>query len=268
MKRISKYILIALLMLGLIVLAGCGGSKPSATTPTADKPAEKKVLKVGSEISYAPFEFKDEKANKDSGFDLELVTEVGKAAGYDEVKIENVAWDGLIPALNTGKIDVVISAMTITEERQKGALFSDKYFQATQYIAVKEGSPIKSAADLKGKKVAVQTNTTGQYTAEKLGVKDIKKFDTTPDAFNALKIGAADAVIADSPVVLWFIKQNPDAKVVYIQGDFEKEYYGMAMKLGNDEVAKKINAGLKNVIESGKYNDIYKKYFNAEAPKF
>ncbi|HWJ03322.1 MAG TPA: transporter substrate-binding domain-containing protein, partial [Verrucomicrobiae bacterium] len=150
----------------------------------------------------------------------------------------------------------------------KGALFSDKYFQATQYIAVKEGSPIKSAADLKGKKVAVQTNTTGQYTAEKLGVKDIKKFDTTPDAFNALKIGAADAVIADSPVVLWFIKQNPDAKVVYIQGDFEKEYYGMAMKLGNDEVAKKINAGLKNVIESGKYNDIYKKYFNAEAPKF
>jgi glutamine transport system substrate-binding protein len=74
--------------------------------------------------------------------------------------------------------------------------------------------------------------------------------------------------VADSPVVLWFIKQNPDAKVISVTGDFEKEYYGMAMKLDNKELADKINAGLKQVKDSGKYNAIYKKYFNVDAPQF
>lgn len=263
MKRIVKYITVALLLLSLVALAGCGSTN-SASAPAQP---EKKVLKVGSEVAYAPFEYMDEKTNQPTGFDIELIKAIGKAENMD-VQIENTAWDGLIPALDTGKIDAVISAMTITDERKKSALFSDRYFQATQYIAVKEGSPIKGSADLAGKKVAVQTNTTGQYAAEKLGVKDVKKFDTTPDALNALKIGAADAVVADSPVVLWFIKQNPDAKVVAVQGDFEKEYYGIAMKMGNDALAQKINDGLKKIIDSGEYNSIYKKYFNADAPKF
>ncbi|HZW82097.1 MAG TPA: basic amino acid ABC transporter substrate-binding protein [Candidatus Deferrimicrobium sp.] len=266
MRNFTKKTIAASLVLCLGIIAGCGTTKPTTTTNVA--PAEKKVLKVGSEAAYAPFEYKDEKTSEITGFDIELVTAVGKAAGFDEVKIENTAWDGLIPALNSKKTDIVISAMTITDERKQSALFSDKYFQATQYIAVKEGSTIKGSADLKGKRVAVQTNTTGQFVSEKLGVKEIKKFDTTPDALNALKIGAVDAVVADSPVVLWFIKQNPDAKVTSVTGDFDKEYYGMAMKLDNKELADKINAGLKQVKDSGKYNAIYKKYFNVDAPQF
>ncbi len=266
MRSLAKKAVAASLVLALAVLAGCGTTaKP---TGSANVTTESKVLKVGSEVAYAPFEFVDDKTNEPTGFDLELVKAVGKAAGFDQVKIENTAWDGLIPALSNGKVDVVISAMTITDERKKSTLFSDKYFQATQYIAVKEGSSIKGSPDLKGKKVGVQTNTTGQYAAEKLGVQEIKKFDTTPDALNALKIGAVDAVVADSPVVLWFIKQNPDAKVISVSGDFEKEYYGMAMKLGNTQLADKINAGLKQVKADGTYNKLYKKYFNVDAPQF
>jgi ABC-type amino acid transport substrate-binding protein len=261
-----KKLVATLIMLSLVALAGCGSTKPAANT-NASAPSQKKVLKVGSEITYAPFEFKDDKENN-TGFDLELITEIGKAAGFDEVKIENVAWDGLIPSLESGKIDLVAAAMTITDERKQAALFSDRYFQSTQYIAVKEGSTIKSAADLKGKKVGVQTNTTGQTVAEKAGVTSIKKFDTIPDALNALKIGAVDAVVADSPVVLWFIKQNPDAKIISLNGDFDKEYFGMAMKLGNQELATKINDGLKKVKDNGKYKELYKKYFNVDAPQF
>lgn len=268
MKSVIKSIMVALMMVSLAVLSGCGASAPapSAPAPTTPAPVEKTILKVGTEAAYAPFEYKDEKSDAYIGFDLDLVKAVGEALNMD-VKIENIAWDGLIPALNTGKIDVVISAMSIQEERKKSILFSDKYFQVTQLIAVKEGSTIKGSADLKGKKVGVQTNTTGQYATEKLNVNEIKKFDTTPDALNALKIGAVDAVVADSPVVLWFIKQNPTSKIISVQGEFEKEFYGMAMKLDNKVLADKINVGLKKVIDSGKYNEIYKKYFNVDAPK-
>lgn len=262
MKKIAKYTVAALLILSLTVLAGCGGSQSASSSTSTQKP----VLKVGSEVAYAPFEFMDDN-NKPTGFDLDLVKEIGAAEGYD-VQIQNIAWDGLIPSLNEGKVDAVISAMTITPDRQKGALFSDRYFQATQYIAVKAGSPIKNKEDLIGKKIGVQNNTTGQYASEKLGVKNIRKYDTTPDALNALKIGEVDAVVADSPVVLWFIKQNPDANVVVVPSDFEKEYYGIALKLGNSDVATKLNDGLKKLKANGKYNQLYKQYFNQDAPQF
>ncbi|MDA8440860.1 MAG: basic amino acid ABC transporter substrate-binding protein [Peptococcaceae bacterium] len=262
MLKVMKLALLGLLAIGILGLAGCGST---TTTKTAQA---QNVLRVGSEIDYAPFEYVDGTTNQNTGFDLDLIRAVGKAAGFDSVQIENIAWDGLIPALNDGKVDAVISAMTIIPSRQKGALFSDRYFQSTQYIAVKAGSPIKSAADLINKRVGVQTNTTGQYACEKLGVKNILKFDQTPDAFNALKIGQVDAVVVDSPVVMWFIKQNPSANVTEIQGNFPKEYYGIPMKLGNTALAAKINAGLKQVIADGTYNQIYKKYFNEDAPKF
>ncbi len=262
-----KKLVAVLSVLTLLALAGCGGSKQTSST-TAATPAQGKVLKVGSEITYAPFEFVDDKTNTPSGFDVELIKQIAKEEGFTDVKIENIAWDGLIPSLNSGKIDLVVAAMTITEERQQAALFSKPYFQSTQYIAVKQGSTLKTSADLTGKKVGVQTNTTGQMVCEKAGVSQIKKFDTIPDALNALKIGAVDAVVADSPVVLWFIKQNPDANITAISGNFTKEYFGMAMKSGNQELAAKINDGLQKVKQNGTYNLLYKKYFNVDAPQF
>lgn len=261
MNRFAKYGLVCMLVLGIFALAGCGSSTTSSSA--------EKVLKVGSDITYAPFEYVNSN-NQNTGFDMDLVRAIGRAAGFDKVEIENISWDGLVPAVNEGKIDAVISAMTITPDRAKSVLFSDRYFQATQYIAVKQGSSIKTAQDLVGKRVGVQANTTGQYACQKLGVSDnnLKKFDTMPDAFNALKIGQVDAAVGDSGTVMWFIKQNPDANVVRIKGDFPKEYYGMAVKLGNTALIDKLNAGLKQVIASGEYNTIYEKYFNEPAPKF
>jgi len=137
---------------------------------------------------------------------------------------------------------------------------------ATQYIATKKDSKIKTVEDLKGKKVGVQNSTTGQMVVEKLGMTP-NKYDTVPDAITDLINGGLDAVVADSPVVLYFIKQNPNADVQYIKGNFPKEYYGIALKLGNQELDDKVNASLKKLRENGKYNEIYKKWFNEEAPK-
>lgn len=254
-KSKLRIIFAGLLCLSLLTLAGCG----SAGTPS------EKVLKVGSDITYAPFEFMDEN-QQPTGFDIDLINALGKDMGY-KVNIESASFDGLIPALQAGKYDAVISAMTITDKRSQSVLFSDKYFRAIQYIAMKKGSNIKTLADLKGKRVGVQLNTTGQFDVEAKGFTP-KKYDTTPDALNDLLNGGVDAVVADGPVVLWFQAQNPKAEIESVEADVDQEYYGIAMKLGNKDLADKMDASLKKLMDNGTYGDIYKKWFKKDAPKF
>lgn len=261
-KSKSRLVLAGILSLSLLTLAGCGSSKPA---PAPTNPAPAKILKVGSDIAYAPLEFMDEK-QQPTGFDMELIKALGKDMGYTEVNIETAAFDGLITALQTGKYDAVISAMTITEERSKSVQFSNKYFRAVQYIAMKKGSDFKTLADLKGKKVGVQLSTTGQFVAEQNGIEP-RKFDTLPDAMNDLLNGGVEAVVADGPVVIWFQTQNEKAEIVAVEADSEEEFYGIAMKLENKELGDKMNASLKKLMENGEYNEIYKKWFKKDAPK-
>lgn len=266
-KSKFRLFLTGLLSLSLLTLAGCGSSgSPAPASNTSTPAASDKVLKIGSDIAYAPFEFMDEK-QQPTGFDIELIKALGADMGYGKVNIETCAFDGLITAMQAGKYDAVISAMTITDSRSKSALFSDKYFKTVQYIAMKKGANFTKLADLKDKKVGVQLNTTGQYAAEKLGMTP-KKYDTTPDALNDLLNGGLDAVVADAPVVLWFQAQNSSAKIDAVKADVDPEYYGIAMKLGNKELADKMNASLKKLMDNGKYNEIYKKWFKEDAPKF
>jgi len=263
-----RLILSGLLSLSLLALAGCGSAAPAtpaAPTPTPT-PVVEKVLKVGSDIAYAPFEFMDEKQQA-TGFDIDLIRALGADMGYTKVNIETSAFDGLITALNAGKYDAVISAMTITDDRAKSVQFSDKYFISTQYIAMKKGSNFKTLADLKDKKIGVQLNTTGQFAVEKLGYPT-KKYDTTPDALGDLLNGGVDAVVADAPVVIWFQTKNPTAQIESVDANTGEEFYGIAMKLGDKELGEKMNASLKKLISNGKYNEMYKTWFKKDAPKF
>ncbi len=242
-----------------LALAGCGGGK-QPEVPTGGNEPPKVALKVGTEAAYAPFEY--EENGQITGFDADLIRAVAQAIGM-EAQLTHVEWDGLFPALDVGTVDVVISAMTITDERLLEVDFSDPYFEARQIIAVKQGAAITGMKDLVGKKVGVQSNTTGHYAVEKLpGMKDkdIIKFPTTPDALYNLGSGAVAAVVADEPVVLNFIKHNPEMKLATVTDEFEKEYYGIALKKGNPLV-QKINEGLAKVVESGEYDRIYNKYF-------
>lgn len=254
MRRFIGILLVLALCATLGV--GCAKKAPPAQEPTA-------VLKVGTEAAYAPFEFVDEATGDYKGFDIELITAISKALNR-KAEIHNIAWDGLRPALVNGEIDCVISAMTITDERAQAVQFSDPYFTAGQVICAAEGTDIKGITDLVTKRVGVQANTTGHYAVEKIEgmpANKILKFETTPDAFQALMNGSVDAVVADIPVVLEFIKNNPTAKIVTVGGAFTVEYYGIAMNKENTELHKLINQGLAQVKASGEYQTIYDKYF-------
>ncbi len=225
------------------------------------------VLKVGSDVAYAPFEFME--GDKPVGFDIDIAQEIAKALGV-KFQVINTSFDGIIAALKAKKFDIIISAMTITEERKKEIDFSIPYYDSGQIIVVRsDNKDIKSEKDLKGKVVGVQLGTTGELTAKKLkdqvGIKEIRSYETIPEAFMDLELGRLDAVINDLPVSLYYSKNNPKLKCV--GKPFTVEQYGIAVRKEDKDLLKKINEILINLKRTGKYNQIYKKWFGVEPPK-
>jgi polar amino acid transport system substrate-binding protein len=252
----KKMIALAVLVLFVLSLglAGCGGDKKEA-------PAAKKVLKVGSDTAYAPFEFQDEKSKEYVGFDMDLIKALGKQMGY-EVQVQSMNFDGLIPALEAGNIDATISAMTITDERAKKVNFTKPYYKSGLSIMVKtDNNTIKTFKDLEGKKLAVQIGTTGADEAKKVKDAKIREFNTAPEAFLELKAGGVDAVVNDLPVNEYYIAKagGKDAKIV---GDpLNSESYGIATAKKNKELADKFDKALDELKKNGEYEKIYVKWF-------
>lgn len=261
MKKLTKLSMAALLVIGLLAsLVGCGSTK-TETSPESGStaPAQKKLV-FASDTAYAPFEYQDAKTGQYVGFDMDLIKEVCKVAGY-QYEIRSMGFDGALAAVTSKQVDGAISAMTITEKRKKQFNFSDPYFDSDQSIAVlTKDNTIKSEADLKGKRIAVQIGTTGAIYARSIAGTTVKDFNTIDLAFLELKNGNADAVINDFPVTDNYIKSgNPDIKVV--KQVKTGEQYGIAFNKDNTEVLTKINAALKTIKENGTYDQIYKKWF-------
>lgn len=263
MKKLS--LLSFLLVFGLL-LSACGTSdKNNGSDEGEGASEEKKTLRVVTDAAYAPFEYME--GDKVVGFDVDFVNAVAKEAGY-EVDIVHVGWDPLFVEIKDEIADFAVSAITINDERKETYDFSHAYFLSTNKILVPEGSDIKSAADLKGKKVAVQNGTTGQEAVEGLigeNNGDIKKFENTVLAIMELKGGGADAVVADNTVVEEYAKNNPDDKFVVLEdaGAFDSEYYGLMFPKGSElkaELDKAINA----IYENGTYAKIYKEWFGTD----
>ncbi|MGE5398042.1 MAG: basic amino acid ABC transporter substrate-binding protein [Chitinophagales bacterium] len=268
MKKYGRLILVVLMVFSLVfTAAGCNktqtGDKTKKEAQVGEKTKEK-VLKVGSETAYPPFETQA-KNGEYVGFDMDLIRAIGEAEGY-KVEIVSLPFTGLIPALKAGNIDAAISAMTITDERKKSVDFSDPYIDSGQIIAIRSDDkrPISKPEDLKGLKVSVQMGTTGQFEVEKIQKLDpkteIKKFDSVDQAFAELANKGVDAAVVDLPVTANYIATgHPELKMV--GKTFTSEKYGISVNKGNTEVYKVINDGLKKVKASGKYDEIYGKYF-------
>jgi len=264
----------ALLAAGLL-LAACGKKEPAPAAPApvasapASAPAPAKVYVVGTDAAYAPFESQNEKGEI-VGFDIDVVTAVAKKAGI-EVKFVNTPWEGIFNALAQGDRDLVVSAVTITEERKGTMDFTAPYFDAVQLIAVKESSKVAKFADLKKLKVGVQTGTTGDEAVTKLLGKNstaIKRFESTPLALKELESGGVDAVVADNGVVINYVANNPGGKFKTVSDkDFAPEQYGIAVKKGNTELLEKLNKGLADIKADGTYDQIFTKYFGAPPAK-
>lgn len=274
MKPIStrRFLQIAGLSAAALLLAACG-KKEEAPAPapvaSAPAPAPAKVYVVGTDAAYAPFESQNEKGEI-VGFDIEVVQAIAKKAGI-EVKFVNTPWEGIFNALGQGDRDMVVSAVTITEERKGTMDFSAPYFDAQQLIAVKETSKVAKFADLKKLKVGVQTGTTGDEAVTKLLGKtstNIKRFESTPLALKELEAGGVDAVVADNGVVIHYVANNPGGKFKTVADkEFVPEQYGIALKKGNTELLEKINKGLADIKADGTYDAIFSKYFGAPPAK-
>lgn len=218
----------------------------------------KKTLNVGTDATYEPFESIDESGNY-VGFDMELIKMVA-AEMKMELNIQNVNWDGIIPGLINGNYDCLISAMTITEERQKQISFSDPYFSIKQVIVVKEDNDqIKTPAELVGKTVTAQIGTTGDLYASKIKGVKMKRFDTNPQAVQELLNNNADAAVMDDLVASEAISKNPGLKMIEIT-DAEVENYGIGVKKENTELLEKINAALETLRNNGKLAELTQKY--------
>lgn len=221
-------------------------------------------LRVGTHPTFAPFEFLDTQSREYVGFDMDLIREIGKRAGYD-VKLVNMGFDGLIPALFTGTIDIAVSGITITEDRKKKVDFCEPYYEAGQGLLVrtKDVEKYKDLTSLEGKTVAVQIGTTGADVAKGIKGAHIKAFNTGAEAFQDLKLQGSDAVITDRPVIGYFMVKNARAaKGLTMQKTrLDSEYFGFAVKKGNDKVKNAVDKALKEMREDGSYQTIYKKWF-------
>ena len=259
----KKLIALSVLVMFVMVLglAGCGQSSKPAEQPKA------KVLKVGSDTAFAPFEFQDEKSKEYVGFDMDLIKAMGKQMGM-EVQVQSMNFDGLIPALEAGNIDATISAMTITDERAKKVNFTKPYYKSGLSMVVKaDDNTLKSFKDLEGKRIAVQIGTTGADEAKKIKDAKIREFNTAPEAFMELKAGGVDAVVNDLPVNEYYIAQagGKDAKTV---GDpLTSEDYGIATSKKSTELADKLNKSLDELKKNGEYEKIYVKWFGKKPPQ-
>ena len=268
-----RFLQIAGLAVAGLLLSACGKKEeptpPPAPAASAPAPAAVKVYAVGTDAAYAPFESQNEKGEI-VGFDIEVVQAVAKKAGF-EIKIINTPWEGIFNTLAQGDRDLVVSAVTITDERRQTMDFSDAYFDAQQLIAIKDGSKVTKFGDLKKLKVGVQTGTTGMEVVEKLQGKtspNIKRFESTPLALKELEAGGVDAVVADNGVIINYVTNNPGGKFKSIADkEFVPEQYGIAVKKGNAELLAKINQGLAGIKADGTYDQIFTKYFGAPPAK-
>ncbi len=261
----------ALLITGLI-LSACGKKAetppppaPAETVASAPAPAPAKVYVVGTDAAYAPFESQNEKGEI-VGFDIDVVSAVAQKAGI-EVKFVNTPWEGIFNTLQQGDRDLIVSAVTITDERKQTMDFSNPYFDAQQLIAVKATSKISKFDDLKKLKVGVQTGTTGDEVVSKLQGKtsaNIKRFESTPLALKELEAGGVDAVVADNGVVINYVTNNAGSKFKTVADKaFAPEQYGLVVKKGNADLLGLLNKGLADIKADGTYDQIYAKYFGA-----
>lgn len=241
MKKFFK-----LLLIGSMVLS------VSATALAKDK------IYVGTNAEFPPFEYLEN--GEITGFDMDLVHEIGKLVDAD-IKIVDMGFDGLLPALQMKKVDLVIAGMTANEERMKTVSFTQPYYTASQVIIVKDGNDsIKSFADLKGKKVGVMLGFTGDMVVNEIDGVKIERFNAAYAGIMALQAGKVEAIVLDSEPAKNYVAQNKG--LVLADADAEQEEYAIAVRKNDKALLEKVEKALSEIKANGTYDKLIQKYFN------
>jgi ABC-type amino acid transport substrate-binding protein len=234
----------------VVVLVGCG-----------KKEVQTKKLYIGTNAEYKPYEYIEN--GEITGFDIEFMEALAKNLGY-EIEWKNLSFDGLLPALQTHKIDLVIAGMSPTEERKKAVDFTDIYHSGGQAVLInKENNEIKSAEDLKGKTIGVQLGSLQEGIASKIEGTEVKNYNSFTGAVLELNAQKIDAVIVGDIVADNYLENNKNLKKISLSEKQQEGTNGIAIALEKDqaELLKSLNEGIEELKENGQYQELLNKYF-------
>lgn len=262
MKSSSRYGITALLIL-LLLLAAAGCSSSSGPAPASPAPVQKKTVVVGVDGEYKPFSYLDPSGTA-TGFDVDAMRWIAQKKGLD-VRFQPVAWDGIIPALQAKKIDIIYAGMTITPERAEQVNFSTPYWEVNQDVVAKDGSAI-TLDDVKAGRATIgaQSGCTAAIwvdrnliTSGKMPQDRLKLYANTPLALDDLVAGRIDAVMYDDHVLKTMIEGRP----LRVIGNIEtKEEFGIAVRKTDPELLATLNDGLAELKADPYWQELIIKY--------
>lgn len=245
--KLSKILCGALAAVMTLSLAGCGGNK-------------KTTLVMATNAEFPPYEYRD--GENFAGIDIEIAQAIAEDMGLDLV-IEDMQFDSIVPAVQSGKADIGIAGMTVTEDKLQNIDFSIPYTTSTQVVIVTNDSAITSPADLAGKTIGVQLGTTGDnFSSEDIENATIERYNKGFEAVQALGQNKIDAVIIDREPAKVFVSENEGLKI--LDEDYTVEDYAIAVAKNNQELLEQVNASLTKLKDSGKLQEIIDKYITAD----
>ncbi len=261
------------LLLSLLLLTGCGsaGGKNTADAPknngnaVAADTTEKDVLVVGLDDTFAPMGFRDDKGEL-VGFDIDLAKEAGKIMGV-EMEFQPIDWTVKETELASGNIDLIWNGFSITPQRQEAMTMSDPYLENRQIIIVMADSTVNSKADLAGKTITVQ----GESSALEAVLKDTEFVDslasapveyaTNLECFKDVESKRCDAIVVDEVLARYYMSQNNPDSYKVLDDNFGDEQFAVGMRKEDTALAEKLNAAFKEMKDNGKYDEYYSKWF-------
>ncbi len=251
----------------LLVCAGCKKKAGASGMTVRDG-----VLSIGMEIGYPPFEYYAEDGKTPAGFDVQLGAEIAARLGL-KAEYVDVAWDGILAGVDTGKYDCIMSAMTITPERLANYDFSKPYIGNGQSVVITKDSAlsVKSPEDLTGLRVGYQAETTSDIFMTKQAAAGLvfteAEYDKVLNAFEDLRLGRCDAVCADALVSVDYINKPNSPYVIVWQGAAE-EFFGVCVKKGSAELLAAIDKALDDMFADGTMIRISEGIFGADMVSF
>ncbi|MFE1244001.1 transporter substrate-binding domain-containing protein [Fictibacillus sp. NPDC058756] len=247
----------------IAILAGCGAVEEKSSSDTGSDSSGKKLI-MATSADYPPYEFVDTAQGGDVvGFDIDVANHIAKELGY-EIEIKDMDFNGLIPALDSGKADFVIAGMTPNEERKKTVDFSDEYYAAQQLIVTKDKS-IKSIEDLEGKTLGVQLASIQEKEADKLLKEhkfEVVQRNKVTELVQEMKSNRVDAAIIEDAVAYEFLKKNKELSSFALPNT---DAAGSAIAFPKDsELTSEFNKELKKMKEDGTLDKLVEKWFGVK----
>ena len=247
MKKIIALILVAVML--TLTFTSCG-----AKGKTLAQVKEAGELVVATSPDFPPFESLE--GDEVVGIEVEILKLICEELGV-ELKIEQMDFDSVLIGVQAAKYDCGMSGITVTPDRQKNMLFTDAYYVAAQVIVVKEDSTITGKADLKGKKVSVQTGTTADEGCTDEGL-DVQAFAANADAKAALTTGKVDAWVVDNLTAMQMVEEGDGLKI--LSENMTEEPYAFAFAFGSEDLVEEINKILGKLIEDGTVQKIFEDF--------